>query len=154
RIQALHPSWPPQAQALLDGHLDPQGSSRSATVLLVGGAGLRARGETLVVLAAWHTLASAAYAQGQHHGALIYPCGDALLLVFGVFDESGGAPALRAALETAQILRQGWENSGAGRGPLSLCMASGAVVAGLLPGLGYSVMGPPIEQALRLQHLA
>src|SRR5262249_1456691 len=83
------------------------------------------------------------------------PCGDAIMLAFGAFAEQSPGETLRAALAAAEALQRSWRDGAikAG-GPLILSLASGHALAIVLPGLGYCVVGGPVEQAGQLQHLA
>jgi class 3 adenylate cyclase len=160
RLQALLPALPVSVhQRLLDDPASMRFGQNTplATVLLVGRAGPGARNpdDPRKNAAVCLLLAEEAQQQAGRYGALMQLCGESLLLVFGALEPQSRAAGLQAALETAQALRQRWDEAGPlARGRLSLSIASGNVVAGVLPGLGYSAFGPPIEQALRLQHLA
>ena len=93
--------------------------------------------------------------EAQRHGALLHPCGDAIMLAFGAFEEQSSGETLRTALAAAESLQRSWRDGAikAG-GPLILSLASGRALAMALPGLGYCVLGAPVEQAVQLQHLA
>ena len=148
-IEAVH--------SLLGGDLLTQGQSRQVAVLLVG-APVRApawdQGVRRSGLVAWQALAHAAHDIAQGYGALLQPCGDAVMLVFGAFDDRTSSEALREALGAAEQLQRAWQATFVGAGPLALALASGYALAAALPGLGFCVVGAPVEQAVGLQQLA
>lgn len=84
----------------------------------------------------------------QGCGALLQPCGDAVMLVFGAFDDRTSSEALREALGAAEQLQRAWQATFVGAGPLALALASGYALAAALPGLGFCVVGAPVEQAV------
>lgn len=155
RLRAVQPDTLPQevAQAFLCGALPLGGQARHVAVMLVRHTA-RAR-DVAGAVGRWQALTNTAHAAAQRHGALLQPCGDALLLAFGAFEDRPAAESLRCALAAADALAQGWraESAGAG-GPLTISLVCGQAIAAALPGLGYCVLGPPIEQAMRLQQLA
>jgi class 3 adenylate cyclase len=156
---ALPESLPHDAvAALLSGSLPTEGQTRLVAVMLVRHTRRapewdeRGRRAGLV---AWRALSHAAQEAAQEHSALLQLCGDSILLAFGAFDERPAADSLRAALSVAETLCRRWRASGINAGgPLSLSLVSGHGLAAALPGLGYCVVGAPVEQALRLQQLA
>src|SRR5919204_267558 len=76
-------------------------------------------------LVAWQALAHAAQEEAQRHGALFQPCGDAVMLAFGAFEEQPAGESLRAALAVAESLQRGWRDGGINAGgPLVLSLAS------------------------------
>jgi class 3 adenylate cyclase len=156
--QALPAPLPISAvQSLLGGELLTVGQSRAVAVLLVsapvrapaGDQGVRRGG-----VAAWQALARAAQEAAQHYGALLQPCGDAVMLVFGAFEERPANESLRDALSAAELLQRGWSAYSETGSSLSLALASGYALAAALPGLGFCVVGTPVEQAVGLQQLA
>lgn len=156
RMQALLPALPTHAINALGDMLPPcEARPRTITVLIVGYAGARpsqaqAEREHLDAL---RTLAAVVQQQVEHYDAWLERLGDTLLLAFGAFDEQPNAVNLRNALQAARALRAAWD-ANSPRGPLAISLATGNVLAATLPGLGYTLAGAPIEQALRLQHLA
>jgi class 3 adenylate cyclase len=157
RVQRRLRSALPEA-ALLSGSLPTEGQTRLVAVMLVRHTRRapewdeRGRRAGLV---AWRALSHAAQEAAQEHSALLQLCGDSILLAFGAFDERPAADSLRAALSVAETLCRRWRASGINAGgPLSLSLVSGHGLAAALPGLGYCVVGAPVEQALRLQQLA
>ena len=156
---ALPTPLPPRAvQALLGGNLVLSDKPRMAAVLLAshGGRSLTRedRGRK-AMLVAWQALARAAQDEAERHGALLQPCGDAIMLSFGAFEERPAGESLRAALAVAESLQRNWRAGGVNAGgPLVLSLASGHALTVTLPGLGYCVLGAPVEQAVQLQHLA
>lgn len=143
-------------QAILDGEQPSQTDPRVVTVLLVscGDAHRADPRQRHELLEAWQALARAAQEQARAHGALLQPCGDALLLAFGAFTERTADASAQAALQTAESLRQTWECRQQLGAPLALSIASGTALIAMLPGLGYCVLGAPVDQALTLGRLA
>jgi class 3 adenylate cyclase len=143
-------------QALLGGQFSTAGASRMTAVLLVSCAS-RATPERdqHAALLAWQTLAQATHDLAQRHGALLQPCGGAILLAFGTFADRPIGEPLRAALAAAEALQRSWRDRDANTiVPLVLSLAIGQALTGLLPGLGYCVLGAPVEEAIQLQQLA
>src|SRR5689334_14179909 len=116
RLRVALPSPLPleAVQSLLGGDLAAGGQSRPVAVLLVGAPvrapawehGLRRGG-----LAAWQALALTAQQAAQQHGALLQPCGDAVMLVFGAFEDRPARESLRHALAAAALLQRTWRDS-------------------------------------------
>ena len=158
RLRAALPSPLPleAVQSLLGGDLATGGQSRTVAVLLVGAPvrapawehGLRRGG-----LAAWQALALTAQQAAQQHGALLQPCGDAVMLVFGAFEDRPARESLRQALAAAALLQRSWRDS-ADTGALALALSAGHALAAALPGMGFCIVGAPVEQAVGLQQLA
>ncbi|MFN8504884.1 hypothetical protein [Kouleothrix sp.] len=144
-------------QSLLGGDALSQGRACQVAVLLVG-APVRAPawegGVRRTGMLAWQVLAAATHDAAQHYGALLQPCGDAVMLVFGAFEERPAQSALRDALAAADRIKRRWHDDMANASPLALALASGYALAAALPGLGFSVVGAPVEQAVGLQQLA
>ena len=158
RLRAALPAPLPleAVQSLLGGDLASGGQSRPVAVLLVG-APVRApaweHGVRRAGLAAWQALALTAQQAAEQYGGLLQPCGDAVMLVFGAFEERPARESLRHALAAAALLQRAWrENQEAGA--LALALSSGHALAAALPGLGFCVVGAPVEQAVGLQQLA
>jgi class 3 adenylate cyclase len=158
RLRAALPSPLPleAIQSLLGGDLVAGGQSRAVAVLLVGAPvrgpawehGVRRGG-----LAAWQALALTAQQAAQQHGALLQPCGDAVMLVFGAFEDRPARASLRQALAAAALLQRSWRDSSE-TGALALALSTGHALAAALPGMGFCVVGAPVEQAVGLQQLA
>ena len=141
-------------RAMIKGELCGD-TQRTVAVLLIGGAGAgqaQAGRECRPSLAAWQTLANASQLIAQQHGALLQPCGDAIMLVFGAFSEHPVAHSLLAAVAAAEGLRTAWQ--GHIVHPLAFGITSGTVTVTTLPGLGCCVLGSPVEQALHIERLA
>ena len=158
RLRAALPSPLPleAVQSLLGGDLAAGGQSRPVAVLLVG-APVRApaweHGVRRGGLAAWQALALTAQQVAQQHGALLQPCGNAVMLVFGAFEDRPARESLRQALAAAALLQRTWRD-GAETSALALALSAGHALAAALPGMGFCVVGAPIEQAVGLQQLA
>ena len=99
-------------------------------------------------------LALTAQQAAQQHGRLLQPCGDAVMLVFGAFEDRPAGESLRDALAAAAQLQADWRTINEASGALALALASGHALAAALPGLGFCVVGAPVEQAVGLQQLA
>jgi class 3 adenylate cyclase len=159
RMRAALPTPLPIAavQSLLGGDLASGGQSRPVAVLLVS-APARApaweRGVRRSGLLAWQSLAEVAQAVAHRYGALLQPCGDAVMLVFGAFEDRPAGESLRDALAAAAQLQDDWRTLSEASGALALALASGHALAAALPGLGFCVVGAPVEQAVGLQQLA
>jgi class 3 adenylate cyclase len=158
RLRAALPAPLPleAVQSLLGGDLAAGGQSRPVAVLLVG-APVRApaweHGVRRGGLAAWQALARTAQQAAQQHGGLLQPCGDAVMLVFGAFEDRPARESLRHALAAAALLQRAWRDSEE-HGALALALSSGHALAAALPGMGFCVVGAPVEQAVGLQQLA
>lgn len=96
-------------------------------------------------------LGAAALPLAERHDALLVRAGERLVLVFGAMGSQSPATTLRAAEQSARILAGHWPVKAEGR--LRLTLAYGRAHAIVLPGLGYTVLGPPLDQALLLQSL-
>src|SRR5919202_473212 len=59
-------------------------------------------------LAAWQALALAAQAAAEQYGALLQPCGDAVMLVFGAFEDRPSRQSLHDALAAADLIQRSW----------------------------------------------
>lgn len=99
-------------------------------------------------IAGLHEVAAVARRQAEIHGALMSRAGERILLIFGALDQARPSTNLRSALRTAQALYATWLRP-AERPALSL--AAGPARAIVLPGLGFTVVGPPVDQALAAQ---
>jgi class 3 adenylate cyclase len=156
RLRAILPAPLPEnaVQSLLNGRLPVAGEPRMVAVLLASCALPRSgEREQLAALGAWSTLAQTSQDLAERHGALLQPCGDAVMLVFGAFDEQIVGESLRAALSAGEVLRH--EMRVAGVGPsLVVSLAIGAALAAPLPGLGFCVLGAPVGEAKQIQQLA
>jgi class 3 adenylate cyclase len=156
RLGSVMPSpLPSEAmQALLGGNLPTHGELRMVAILLAScgpRTGQRDRGQSSAV-GAWRALALAGQDLAQRHSALLQPCGDAIMLVFGTFADQPVGESLRAALSVGEELRRSWR-AGAD-GPLVISLAIGSAIAAALPGLGYCVLGAPVGEAIQIQQLA
>jgi class 3 adenylate cyclase len=159
RLRAALPAPLPIAavQSLLGGDLAAGGQSRPVAVLLVS-APVRApaweHGVRRSGLVAWQALAQITQDAARRYGALLQPCGDAVMLVFGAFEDRPAGESLHDALAAAALLQHDWQSGPESSGALALALASGHALAAALPGLGFCVVGAPVEQAVGLQQLA
>lgn len=155
RLQAAAPTPLPDTalRALLNGQSPASSTPRLITVLLAscGGAHRAESRQQQRALHAWEALAQAAQHEAQQTGALLQPCGDALMLVFGAFAEHTATQSAAAALHAADTLSAIWRsNGGHGVTPLRLSVTAGTALVAMLPGLGCCVLGAPVEQALQI----
>jgi hypothetical protein len=158
RLRAVLPvPLPVEAlDALLGGQLSTAGEPRMAAVLLVSCAARPTHErDQRAALIAWRALAQDTYGLAQRHNALLQPCGGATLLAFGAFVDQPIGESLRAALAAAEALQRNWRGGDTSAiAPLVLTLAIGPALAVVLPGLGYCVLGEPVEEAVQLQQLA
>jgi class 3 adenylate cyclase len=158
RLQSAAPAGLPDAavQAILSGELYGAHEPRMVSVLLLSAGRQRADDRARrTAIQAWQKLAASAHAHAQQHGALLQPYGDALMLVFGAFSEQGAAVTARAALSVGAALQGAWRAHTDGReGALVLSIATGPAWITMLPKLGCSVIGAPVQQASRIMQLA
>ncbi|NJN15851.1 MAG: hypothetical protein HC822_05950 [Oscillochloris sp.] len=94
-------------------------------------------------------IAFAAQRQAETHVALLSRIGDQILLIFGALESGRPETHLRAAHQAALALHADW-NTLPNSHQLNLSLAGGVARAVVLPGLGYSVIGPAVDQALAL----
>src|SRR5262249_40952820 len=129
RRRALLPApLPAEAlQVLLGGQLSTAGEPRMAAMLLVSCADCAAHERNQrAALIAWRALAQDAYDLAQRHGALLQPCGGAILLAFGAFVDQPIGESLRAALAAAETLQRSWRSGDTSAvAPLVLSLAIG-----------------------------
>ena len=155
RLRRAQPAPLPDAavQALLGGELPSTGEPRMVAVLVASSAARASlqheRGQRAALLA-WQALATMAHDLARCHGALLQPCGDAVMLVFGAFGGQTVGESLRAAQAAAEAMRSDWGSTE----HLALSLAIGSTLAAALPGLGFCVVGAPVGEALELQQLA
>ncbi len=97
-------------------------------------------------------LAALADELARHHGALLQPSGDAMMLVFGAFTEQPGEVALHTARAAAESIQRTWRANG--RPPLAISLTSGLARLVPLPGIGLRAVGAPVSQALQIGQLA
>lgn len=158
RLQSVAPAGLPDAalQAILDGELYGAHEPRVVSVLLISAARSQADGcAQRTAVQAWQKLASTAQEHAQQHGALLQPYGDALMLVFGAFSEQSANVTARAALNVGTALQCAWRAHTMGReAPLAFSIATGSAWVTVLPKLGCSVIGAPVQQASHLLQLS
>jgi class 3 adenylate cyclase len=155
RLRAAQPAPLPDVavRALLGGELASAGEPRMVAVLVAsctGRAPLQHERGQRAALLAWQALAHAMHDLAHCHGALLQPCGDAVMLVFGAFAEQTVGESLRAAQTAAEALRSNWD----GAEHLALSLTIGSSLAAALPGLGFCVVGAPVGEAIELQQVA
>ena len=149
QLAALLPALPlARAARLADAGLPPEGLACEVVVLAL--AQPSAPGDPIAQLRA---VAGAALHQAQLHDALLARAGDRVLLIFGALAPTSPAASLHAAEQAARALAQSWAAESASSRP-RLALAAGSARTLNLPGLGLTVLGPPVDQALSLQSLA
>lgn len=158
RLQSAAPAGLPDAavQAILSGELYGANEPRMVTVLLLCIDKQRSENRAQrIAVQTWQKLAATAHEHAQQHGALLQPYGDALMLVFGAFSDQSADVTARAALSVGAALQCAWRAHGAGgEGALALSIATGPAWIAVLPGLGCSVIGAPVQQASHMLHLS
>jgi hypothetical protein len=160
RLRTIAPQTLPDdgVRAFIDGTLPSAGETRAVAVLMLscssGPRRLESRGRHSA-LAAWQLLADATQRVAYQHNAMLQPCGDAIMLVFGAFAERPLELTLRDALDAAESLREWWRESDSTLGKLlAISVTSGPALVTTLPGLGCCVLGSPVEQAIQIERLA
>lgn len=147
QVDALLPALPvARAARLADAGIPDDGLLCEVAVLAVAGpGGLQGPAAQL------RETAAAALGEARRHEALLARSGERLLLIFGALEGQSPAANLRAAMEAAGALHAALAGpDGAPR----IALAAGTARAVVLPGLGLSVIGGPVEQAVGLQGLA
>ncbi|NTU80775.1 MAG: hypothetical protein HGA45_15590, partial [Chloroflexales bacterium] len=146
RLRHMLPALPVAGAArLADMSLPQDGLPCDVAVLALAG-----RGDSVAHL---RDTAYTALYQAQLYDALLARWGEGVVLIFGVLGQQDGPAALRGAHHAAQAFASAWSASPPGQRP-RLILASGQGRVVVLPGLGLTVVGAPIEQALALQSLA
>jgi hypothetical protein len=145
---SLQPSsLPPAALAYLrDESIPEEGWQREVAVLVLG-----PHANDLENQQRWRLLAQLAFAESQRHQALLLPCATGVQLVFGAFREQPRQESLQRALGVARAIAENYRY--ATQAGLAAGLASGRAFATLTHGLGFSVIGAPVERALALQQL-
>ena len=103
-------------------------------------------------VAAMRDAAYLALHQAELHDALLARWGEGAVLIFGALAH-GGPAALRRAHQAARAISAGWAGATPAQRP-RLALAGGRGRLVVLPGLGLTVVGPPVEHAVTLQGLA
>ena len=149
RRPSLHVLAEDQLRVLLE--INPAGleTQRVVAVLLVSCGSAQPRANQRRVLGEWQTLAKVTQSLARQHGALLQPCGDAILLAFGALQQRPIEAALVSAITAADALRT--ELAGV---PLAIAITSGSVNVTTLPGLGCCIIGEPVERAMQIKRLA
>ncbi len=145
RLQRLLPELPP-IEDLLEAELPPEGVPCDVAALAI------APPEGAAQAARLREAATIAAASVRQYHALLTRSGQNLVLIFGVTGRQSPALILRNARQAARAIHTHW-NLDATRRP-RLVLASGQARLATLPGLGLSVIGPPVDQALALLDLA
>lgn len=154
RFVAPQPLPEDTLRALLDAAPPGTGTQRVVAVLLVSCIGVQpARANQRHTLNDWQALAQASQSLAQQHGALLQPCGDAIMLALGALHPCPIDVALASAVAAAQQLRTNWHTDSR-RVPLAISITSGVVTVTTLPGLGCCIIGEPVEQAIQIKRLA
>jgi histone H3/H4 len=147
QVETLLPALPvARAARLADAGVPAEGLRCEVAVLAL------ARPASLTCPAAHlRETAEVALLQARRHEALLARSDDRFLLIFGALEVQSPAANLRAARQAAAELHAAW--AAVDGGP-RLSLAAGTARAVVLPGLGLTVIGTPVEQAVGLQELA
>lgn len=144
RLLTMLPSPPPAVAArLADLVVPPEGLAAQIAVLAI-----RLPGGNESTAADLQMVAGEAVRQAALHGALLSRNGNVLLLSFGALGGTADA-ATRSAFRTAFGLHAAWHELPEAARP-ALCLTSGMVEALVVPGLGYTVIGAPLNEAVAL----
>ena len=133
---------------LADASLPPEGLPCTVVILAMS-----APAGASDPLAHLREAAYAALHQAQLHDALLTRWGEGMLLIFGALGTQNPTGALRGAYQSARALASTWAGAPPALRP-RLTLTGGPGRAVILPGLGLTVVGTPVEQALALQSLA
>jgi hypothetical protein len=144
QLQHLLPELP-AVEALLEANLPPEGLPCDIAALAI------APPESSAQTTRLREAAVLAAASTREYDALLTRSGEHLVMIFGVTGRQGPAAILRNARQAARAMHTHWTLNA--RRP-RLALASGQARVMLLPGLGLTVIGPPIDQALALLDLA
>ena len=136
----------PAVEELLEADLPPEGRPCDVAALAI--APPEGSAQTMRLREA----AALAAASMREYDALLTRPGKHLVMIFGVTGRQGPAAILRNARQAARTMHAHWTLDAARRPRLAL--SSGQVRVMSLPGLGLTVIGPPIDQALALLDLA
>lgn len=147
QVEMLLPTLPvARAARLADAGIPADGLLCEVAVLaLARPAGLQGAASHL------RETAEVALLQARRHEALLARSGERFLLIFGALEGQSPAANLRAARQAAGDLHAAW--AAVDGGP-RLTLAAGTARAVVLPGLGLTVIGAPVEQAVGLQEMA
>lgn len=151
RLRHLLPALPPAGAARL-AELRPPPEGLPCQVAVLALAPPAGPGDPVAAL---RDAAYVALHQAQLHDALLARWGEGIVLIFGALGPAGGGgpSALRAAHEAARAIAAAWRDAAPAQRP-HLSLAGGRAHLVVLPGLGLTVVGPPVEQAAALQALA
>jgi hypothetical protein len=149
QLRYLLPALPASGTARLSElRPPPEGLACDIAVLAVGQAGIA--GDEVAGL---REIAYVALHQAELYDALLARWGEGVILIFGAVGSQGPGAALRGAHEAARAIGAAWAVALPGQSRrLSLAAGRGRLV--VLPGLGLTVVGAPVEQAMTLQELA
>ncbi len=148
RLLAMLPSPPPVVIArLADLTVPPEGLTFPIVVLA-----MKVPGGAEPAAADLQLAAAEAVRQAALYGALLSRSSNVLLMSFGAL---GGSPdgAMRSAYRAAFGLHAAWQELPAAARP-PLCLTSGAADALVVPGLGYTLIGQPLSEAISLLAVA
>lgn len=143
-------------RAFAEGRLQEGSEPRVVAVMVVSCGALHDERRTRrTAPTALKALAAAAQGQAQRHDALLQPCGDAIMLVFGAFADQSSEATLRAAHSAAEGIQRAWRADETGVAePLAISLTCGPAWLVALPGLGVSAVGQPVNQAVQISRLA
>lgn len=145
QLQRLLPELP-AVEALLEANLPPEGLPCDIAALAI------APPEGSAQTTRLREAAALAAASTREYDALLTRPGEHLVMIFGVTGRQGPAAILHNARQAARAMHAHWTLDAARRPRLALTSGQARVMS--LPGLGLTVIGPPIDQALALLDLA
>lgn len=145
QLQRLLPELP-AVDDLLEANLPPEGLPCDIAALAI------APPEGTAKTTRLREAAALAAAGTREYNALLTRPGEHLVMIFGLTGRQGPAAILRNARQAARAIHAHWTLDAARRPRLALASGQARVMS--LPGLGLTVIGPPIDQALALLNLA
>lgn len=145
QLQRLLPELP-AVEDLLEANLPPEGLPCDIAALAI------APPEGTAKTIRLREAAALAAAGRREYNALLTRPGEHLVMIFGLTGRQSPAAILRNARQAARAIHAHWTLDTARRPRLALASGQARVMS--LPGLGLTVIGPPIDQALALLDLA
>ncbi|MEM8531211.1 MAG: hypothetical protein AAGF95_10240 [Chloroflexota bacterium] len=146
----LMPSLPADAVAMLmdEGNGGHASDVRNVVVLSIRYTASKQQREDLQSsFDRWREFVCLVQQFGQQYNALIQPCGDGYLLVFGGFQNQPIGSLLQTVIQVAEELQQRWSQDQMSYAmPLHMYLTSGSVLIATVPGVGCCVFGPAVQQ--------
>jgi hypothetical protein len=136
-VQALLPNIPTGAADISAAQIPPEGLPRYLVVLALS---LQTTNMTV-----WHELSRLIARKAEEHTAFIDWNSSVILMAFGAFADQERTELIRTALHVARQIHHNVAFP-----MLTMAMAAGESRITVLPGLGYTLMGSPLEQVTTL----